>query len=40
VLRIPGWERSSGVNREIAFFKAQGKPIKYIDAEDQPQPGQ
>ena len=31
VLMIDGWRTSSGVRREIAHFKEQGKPIRYMD---------
>jgi Domain of unknown function (DUF1937) len=31
VLRLAGWEQSSGVKREMAFFTQNGKPISFID---------
>jgi hypothetical protein len=31
VVKLPGWEKSSGTQKEIAYFRAQGKPILYID---------
>lgn len=31
VLMIDGWDRSSGIKREIAFFEQSGKPIVYIE---------
>ena len=34
VLRLPGWEESSGVNREIEFFKQRGVEPEYIDPQD------
>ena len=30
VLTLEGWERSSGIQREIAYFKAQGKPVRLL----------
>jgi len=38
VLRVDGWDRSSGVFREIEYFKKQGKPIRYLDLEELPAP--
>ena len=32
ILRIEGWETSSGIRREIEYFKEQGKPIRYMDS--------
>jgi hypothetical protein len=32
VLKVPGWSESAGVRREIDYFRAAGKPIKYINA--------
>lgn len=34
VLQLEGWQKSSGVRREIAFFKSSGRPIRYIDPSD------
>lgn len=31
VVRMRGWDNSSGVAREIAEFKKAGKPIFYLD---------
>lgn len=31
VLRADGWEASSGVRREIEFFKSRNRPVSYID---------
>jgi hypothetical protein len=31
VLRLEGWEHSSGVARELAFFRERGLPVAYID---------
>jgi hypothetical protein len=33
VLMIDGWDRSSGVRREIEFFTRRGKPVTYMDPE-------
>ena len=30
VLQVAGWERSGGVSREIEYFRAAGKPIRYM----------
>jgi hypothetical protein len=30
VLKIPGWDKSSGVQREIAYFEKQGKPVRFM----------
>ena len=35
VLKIAGWDTSSGVKREIEFFNNSGKPVTYLDPEDQ-----
>lgn len=32
VLQLPGWEKSSGIQAEIAFAKEKNIPIKYIPA--------
>jgi Domain of unknown function (DUF1937) len=34
VLRLSGWELSSGVAREIRYFKDKGRPISYIDPDE------
>ena len=34
VVKLPGWEKSSGTQKEIAYFRAQGKPILYIEPND------
>jgi hypothetical protein len=34
VLMLPGWDSSRGVRREIAYFRAQGKPVRYLNADD------
>jgi Domain of unknown function (DUF1937) len=31
VIRLAGWQRSSGIRREIAYFTEHKKPIRYID---------
>jgi hypothetical protein len=31
VLRVDGWQRSSGIKREIAYFTEHKKPIRYMD---------
>jgi hypothetical protein len=31
VVQADGWERSSGVRREIAFFKERKRPIRFVD---------
>jgi len=31
VYKLDGWEESSGILREIAFFETSNKPITYID---------
>lgn len=31
VIRLDGWQRSSGITREIAFFTDHKKPIRYVD---------
>lgn len=45
VLRLPGWDISRGVRREIAFFEDLGKPISFTDrvhgdGEEMPDEGQ
>ena len=34
VLKMPGWERSEGIQDEIAYATETGKPITYLDCED------
>ena len=31
VLRLPGWDTSTGVTAEIALMEEMGKPISYVD---------
>lgn len=31
VIRLAGWDRSSGIRREIAYFTDHKKPIRYMD---------
>jgi hypothetical protein len=31
VIRLDGWERSSGIKREIEYFTEHKKPIRYMD---------
>lgn len=33
VLKLPGWDESSGVKREIAFFEALDRPVIYVEPE-------
>jgi hypothetical protein len=30
VLKLNGWDRSAGIQREIKYFEAQGKPVRFI----------
>lgn len=30
ILSIPGWRESKGIAREAAFFRASGKPVRYM----------
>jgi nucleoside 2-deoxyribosyltransferase len=30
ILDIEGWDRSSGIRREIEYFERQGKPVRFI----------
>jgi hypothetical protein len=32
VLKLPGWEESTGVNEEIAYAKELGLPIEWMEA--------
>lgn len=34
VLKLDGWESSSGVRREIAFFQEQNRPVTYKEPGD------
>lgn len=34
VLRIPGWDLSNGVRREIRWFEDAGQPVEYLDWSD------
>lgn len=31
ILKLPGWEQSEGIKREIDYFKKLGKRISYLD---------
>lgn len=31
VICLDGWEQSNGIKREIAYFTAHKKPIRYMD---------
>jgi hypothetical protein len=31
VLRLDGWQKSSGIKRELAFFQERKKPVRYMD---------
>jgi hypothetical protein len=31
VLRLAGWEDSSGIQRELDFFRKKGRPVRYMD---------
>jgi hypothetical protein len=33
ILRMDGWEKSSGIKREIAYFEKMGKRITFLDVE-------
>ena len=33
VICLPGWDKSRGVNHEIATFMEAGKPVVYVDPE-------
>lgn len=30
ILKVDGWDASSGIQREIAYFEKQGKPVRFI----------
>lgn len=34
VAKLPGWDQSRGIAKEIEHFIACGKPVKYLDVED------
>jgi hypothetical protein len=34
VLKIEGWNKSSGIKREIEYFQAHNKPITYVEPKD------
>ncbi|HUT91921.1 MAG TPA: DUF1937 family protein [Thermoguttaceae bacterium] len=34
VLKLPGWDRSQGVQAEVAWARALGKPVTYVEAGD------
>jgi hypothetical protein len=34
VLQLEGWQKSTGVARELAYFRDAGKPIKYMSARE------
>ena len=36
LLPLAGWQDSSGIRREIAYFKARGMPLKILDQAFQP----
>lgn len=31
ILTLPGWQKSRGIQREIDYFQAAGKPIGYLN---------
>ena len=31
VLKLDGWEQSSGIQREMEFLKKQGRPVRFLD---------
>lgn len=33
VVRLPGWDHSDGISKEIRVFNAAGKPIYHLDVE-------
>jgi hypothetical protein len=33
VVRLPGWDHSDGISKEIRVFNAAGKPVHYLDPE-------
>ncbi|ATE64006.1 DUF1937 domain-containing protein [Rhizorhabdus dicambivorans] len=34
VLRLPGWDKSRGVKREMDLFNARAKPVEFLDPLD------
>lgn len=34
ILRIEGWDRSSGIKREREYFEAAAKPVAFLDVDD------
>lgn len=34
VLKGEGWDKSSGIRREMEYFKEQGKPVRFISPND------
>jgi len=34
ILTLPGWQQSRGIAREIAYFEAAGKPIRFLEIKD------
>jgi hypothetical protein len=33
ILKVDGWDRSSGIRREREYFESQGKPVRFIQPE-------
>jgi hypothetical protein len=33
VLQIAGWDESEGIRREIEYFRARGKPVRFLDSD-------
>lgn len=38
VLKLDGWEESSGVQREITYFRDRKLPVRFLDPSDVPVP--
>jgi hypothetical protein len=36
VLQLDGWSESSGIQRELAFFKARNRPVTFMELSDLP----
>jgi hypothetical protein len=36
ILTVPGWRESSGIKREISYFRAQNKAVSYLVLGDRP----
>ncbi len=34
ILKLPGWQNSNGIAREIDFFKQVGKPIRHLEPDE------